>query len=407
MKRPEEQLIMSEEDKFTPLSSILSEESYKKPEEPSVVDGDNKEKTTTKIEDVPNEADKFTPLSDLGKPKPKVEDDNEVENEEEETTEEESDVIENEEEESKSVNIELSEVFDFFVNNNLLNVPEDFKFDGTEEKFNQALQYDQILRDQMAIAKIEQSIQDENIYKLIEHGIAGGKFADVAGLFSAMQQQLNLENVDISNEKQAEDILYKYYTEVNKFTPERARRFVTITKEQDILQEEAKIAVDHYKDFYEKEQVRIDKEAKDKKVYSEKVFQEKVKGVQTAVKELGYSGTVAKNLVTLMAPVIDTDNNNKPVYKDDGQPMLWFEVVLDQIQENPAHLTQLLGLIQGYDPKEGFASIQKQQTKSKESENNKSTFDMFNKIKRTKGGAAVGGENIKYVPPAPNSYETQ
>ena len=108
-----------------------------------------------------------------------------------------------------------------------------------------------------------------------------------------------------------------------------------------------------------------------------------------------------------MSPVIDTENSNKPVYKEDGQPMLWYEVVLDQIQDNPAHLTQLLGIIQGYDAKEGFASIKKQQEKVKESSNNKSTFDMFNKIKRTKGGTAIGGENVKYVPPAPNSYETQ
>lgn len=410
MKTPEEQLIMNESDKFASLDSIISEENYEEPAEPAVVDSDDKSSKESAEKSAeenlpPAEAEKFTPLSKLKDGnQPETADDNAEEDSEEEP---ESDVIENDDDKKDNKPAEgLNDVFNFFVENQYLNLPEDFEFDGTEESMQKAFELDQQVRNTMAWNTLENSIQDPMVFKLIEYGINGGSFAEINNLIETTQAAIDVNNMDVTDPDQAEKILTKYYQEVSKFSPDRVKKFVALTKEQDILEEEAKVALDYYKDHYSKEQQRLEQEAKQKKEIAEQSFKEKLSGIQTAAKDLGYSGDVAKNVAMLVAPVIDTENGNKQVYKDNGQPMLWYEVVLDQIQENPLHLTQLLGILQAYNETDGLGKSINQQKKTEQSNKNLKSFDTLNKLKRTKGGGTANpGSGSKYTPPAPDSYD--
>jgi hypothetical protein len=230
--------------------------------------------------------------------------------------------------------------------------------------------------------------------------LKAGQFADLNAMFSAVNEGAQLDKIDITKEADAKTLLAKYYQDVNKFDAKRAEGFVQVALEQGTLKDDAALALKHYKDENEKRQTTLAAEAEAKRRFAETSFNNLRQGVVAATKELNYSGEVLKGVQTMMAPVIDSANGNKQVYKEDGTPMLWYEVVMEDVRENPKHLTQLLAMLQSYDSKEGFKIVQNQQ-KAEQSVGNKEAFDMLTKLKKNHVSDSVGTADAKTFVPNP------
>lgn len=397
---------ITEPQQFTSLTSIIRDESAEPVTEASVVDTDAPETETkepkggSEDEILPTpEAEKYAPLGSDKKVQEEVKD---GVIEAPETAEDKDDSPE--QPDTKGGPVSPEDTFNFFKEAGLLHIPKDFTFDGTEETFQKLVEYDQQAREYYAAERLKNSIKDPKVFDLINHGMQGGAFADVAKMFELTQEQLNLESLDITKESDAEKLVRKYYKEVAKFPEAQTERFIRSAKSEETLENDAQVALKYYKEHTEAEKVRLNTEAAEKKRAAEVEFSQKIAGITAAVKEANYQGEVLNGISSLVSPVVDS--TNKQVFKEDGQPMLWYEVVVDQVSQNGKHLTDLLAFLQGYDVEKGFAKIAEQKKTTEQTKEAKSAFEMFNKIgKKGKGGANDITDGQVWVPTPPNSYD--
>lgn len=407
MKQPmSSSLVMPESEKYESLDNIIREENHVPITEPAVVSSDEpaKETATTKVEEqLPaSEESKYTPLSDVVKSETTdTEQEAEDSKKEDKPNSSESAVVETPKEAPTTDN---SDPYSFLVDGGLLNTPEGFEFDGTEESFNKLVEYDQQVRDYQSMQRIEQGIQDPKVFELIQHGLEGGRFADMGKMFEVSQGSLDIEAIDPSNDSEAEKVLARYYKEVAKFSNEQSARYIEAAKDQDTLEGDAKHAIEHFKGHYEKEKVKLTEEAKAQKAEAAQVMKHRIQGVAETIKTNGYKGDVVKGISTLLSPV--HDENNRQVFKEDNSPMLWYEVQVERIAENPQHLTEFLALLQSYDDNKGFSQVKGRSDAKESTKKNKAAFDAFMKLKgKQKAGSIGEGNNAPYVPPAPDSYD--
>lgn len=411
---------------FTPLDDLIREEELENIQtEPSVIDSEAPEDTPPaepkeddkkkKEENLPpSVASKFKSLSELADDGEEVVGGDDDSTTVPETTTDEDDeggsVVDDKSKEDTLNNdapVSLEDTFNFFTESGLLAVPEGFEFDGSEEKFNEALQYHQQYQQQAAMQNIKNQIQDPRVYELIKHGIEGGKFSDLNKMFDSVSTQINLDGLDPEKETDAENLMRKYYKDVAKFTKEQSDRYISTLKEQETLTSEAKLAKTYLSEQAASEKERFDKETAQKRAMSQQAFNNRIQGVSKAIQTEGYQGEVVKGITNMLNGVVGQDNQQ--IYKEDGTPMLWYEAQVEMLADKPEHLAQFLAFMQGYTPENGFAEFSKQKQKTEKSKKNKSSFELFNKMKRTKGGSAggsqEGGGKKPFVPTPPDSYD--
>jgi len=405
-------LIETEFPTYTPLDEIIrEEEGVGQNVEPVVVDSDKDKQDNPENKETPKSGlatppgtPEYTPLNELEKG---IEPEGDKEQDKDKTKEQDKDGVIEDNEPTVGGEVSIENTLTFFKEAQLLHFPENFEFkDLTEEKLQEVLEYDQKVRNYLAVEGIKSNIQDPRVFDLINHGIQGGKFADLESMFKITSEAISYDGIDVTKQPDAEKVLHKYYTEVAGFSEEKANRFVNASKMEDNLSEDAKEALDKLKEANKHKKEALDREAAQKKQHSEEQFKSVVTGLSQAVKEQGYKGEVLDGIKLMMSPVVD--NTNKQVFKDNGLPMMWYEVVIENVATNPDHLAQFLAFMQTYNDKEGFTKGIEQKQKTEDSKKNVSIFDSFMKIAKPKGGGAPAGQNndgIKYVPPKPNSYD--
>jgi len=102
----------------------------------------------------------------------------------------------------------------------VLETPEDFQFDekDPEGSILKAAEYTA----QINYAKAEQAllaeVQDKNLAGLIQHGIEGGKFADLEKYFSATKQEIDFERIDLDKEENQIKVYREYLKGTGRFT---------------------------------------------------------------------------------------------------------------------------------------------------------------------------------------------
>lgn len=296
------------------------------------------------------------------------------EKEEEESTEEKEKPV------RKSIETddpELKEVIDQFERARelgmFMGLPDDFKFDGSPEKTEEAFRIDQETRQALAFQQVESQIQDPYLKEVVEYGINGGKFADVKKYLETQKSYLEISNLEIKDDTTAKEVLTK---ELKNKGLKDSVIALAIEKHEDegTLQEEAKEIVKNWTKQKETEKRTLELQAKQAKEQEARENAEYERNFIETLKKSNLPKQKQDQVLGAFDPI-----------NIDGNTYTRYELIRSTIENNPEHFIQYLDLLNSYNPKTGFELSQiKNQGKT---EQTKKIHDiLFKSGSKPKGG---------------------
>lgn len=253
-----------------------------------------------------------------------------------------------------------------------MGLPDDFKFDGSPEKTEEAFRIDQDTRNSLAFKQLESQIQDPYLREAVEYGINGGKFADMKSYLQAQKSYLEISNLEIKDDTQAKDVITKELKQkglkdnVIKLTLEQHEDEGTLlTEAQDIVKTWTK-----------------EKEAQKKQLEAQSRQQREAEERENKEYERNFIDTLKKT--NLPKQKQDQVLGAFDPINIDGNTYTRYELIRSTIENNPEHFIQYLDLLNSYNPKTGFELSQfKAQGKT---EQTKKIHDiLFKSSSKTKG----------------------
>jgi hypothetical protein len=225
--------------------------------------------------------------------------------------------------------------FDFMKESNLLMVPDDFEFDGSSEKLEEAHEKTLATMQELAYGAIMQRLPEE-VQGLLQYAIKGGTDYES---FLKRGEAFNTET-----EEGQIAIIKHYYKNNVKWDDAKIERYLTKSDVSDIAQEAEDIKRELEESSSEQRKAKIaEQEA------LERASIEQQKAVQTKIVDtIGKAGFIEEPRKQPLKNFIFN-----AVRKEDGKATD-FQRALNQIQTNPEHLIQLADLLMDYDKKDGL-----------------------------------------------------
>jgi len=138
--------------------------------------------------------------------------------------------------EEEDDDIPIDGYYNFLKEYGVLDVPEDFKFEGTPESMEEAME---VTKRNMT-AKVSQAIWEhlpDDFKPLLEYGLNGGK--SLQEYLRAYNTEVDLENIDLSEEVNQKAIIREYYKQTTPKNDEQIERMLTRLESMGGLDEEA------------------------------------------------------------------------------------------------------------------------------------------------------------------------
>jgi hypothetical protein len=235
---------------------------------------------------------------------------------------------------------ELKVYFNHLNQMGILRAPEDFEFDGTYEKLEEALSKtkDSLFDD--AKNALQATLPDD-FKALIDYALAGGNSIDA---YIDAYSNKDIENLDLSKLENQRKVLYECYRQTTQYKPEKITKMIDRYEELGTIEAEALDALE----------VLTEEKARRKEELVENARAEREAAQATIEKE-------RTNIATAIDGFLDDKvraNSMKaflfnPV-KDERGTTTKFNQVIQSISSNPQHLAQLVDILLEYDPKAGI-----------------------------------------------------
>lgn len=238
----------------------------------------------------------------------------------------------------------LTAYYEFLQEQEYLDLPEDFQFDGTPEKFQEALDLTKkATYDKTAQAFFEHLPDD--FKPLLTYALKGGESVDD---FIKLYSTQEFERLDPTKEEDQKAILFQYYKQQNaNYDDAKIHRIIARLNEDDLPE----AAQESYNELLEQKAERqaqlIQKAEADNQARAEDNRQ-KVEALNKAIE--------TTNLL---------DDNRRTKVKgfffnrltvNGGEPTTEFNHTIQQIFSNPEHQAQLADILLDYDPKKGLST---------------------------------------------------
>jgi len=231
--------------------------------------------------------------------------------------------------------------FEFLKEQGILDVPDDFEFDGSTESLIEALEITKENLGRRGFQKVMSSLPQSTQEALL-YAINGG---DLSKYYSTAKD-LDLDSYDLESAKDQREVIRLYYELTTEHSPEKIERLVNrIAVDENDLKEEAIDALNYLKDFDRKRKEDLIQE---QRYRMEAARQETQKFIETTVNTIDS---------------LELPNNRKaklknfmfqPVETGDGVVTTSFAESLSLIKKNPKHLAELANIVMGYNPEKGF-----------------------------------------------------
>lgn len=256
-----------------------------------------------------------------------------------------------------------SSIFDVFVENGILSLPENFEFDGSEDSILKLIEHSTKVQQEKAQEELMSKFPPDT-QRLIQYSLNGG---DINEFFNTAQQFDDLSNVDITTSENQRKVLEHYYKTTSKHDDDRIKRIIDKLESTGVLEESALEAVEDLQDLKEQKlQEMIDKREQDK-IDQEKRITAYTESITKTLEESQLDITTKSKIKSL---IFD------PVKTQDGVVNKYY-LTLSQIEKNPQHLVQLSELLADYDPEKGL-----QLTTIKQQANKKGLDQVKNLLQR-------------------------
>ena len=275
-----------------------------------------------------------------------------------------------------------STLFETMMEMGLIMVPEDFKFDGTEDSLQEAINHDFNLRQEMAVQEIESKIEDAGIREIVAAGLKGGKFLDIVEFVSDKRKEVAIEDLDLNKEENARSYLTEVY-KARGIKLSKIEALLDAAEADDTLipdakeERDAEVAVlkEKRKKAADAAKKAQDEDRKQRLEYEQKFTQALTKAEMPTSKKTAVLSAVQN--------VVSVNGNQMPE---------WHYKLL-QIQNKPEDFIALLDILAGYDPKKGLGKPAKAASGAAD-DKDKSTKSLLNKLAgETKGTKIGGGRN--------------
>lgn len=222
----------------------------------------------------------------------------------------------------------------------VLNVPDDFEFDGSVEKMDEAV----ALTRQRLIDEARAELQDtlpEDFRALLDYAKAGGR--DLNAYINAYAPK-NTDNLDLSKLDDQRQVLYDYYKEATSFDDEKINRLIDRLEEKGDLEEEAKTTVSELVQIREQRKQNLVAQAEQQAQAIRAQEEQEKANIYNAIDTRVTDKTRAAQIKNFVY---------QPVTTKEGQTTKLNQVI-QAISSNPEHFTQLADLLYDYDPKKGI-----------------------------------------------------
>ncbi|GIU70135.1 MAG: hypothetical protein KatS3mg002_1371 [Candidatus Woesearchaeota archaeon] len=326
-------------------------------------------KTTIEPVDTPSFEDEEPVKKKSNYLKEELEEPEEQENEHEEI--EQNELSESDIEEVKSLFQKMQDMGVF------IGLPEDFEFDGTPEKLEEAFQIDQDTRYALVQKDLLSRIQDPMLREAIDYGINGGTLADFDTYLQLQKDLLNAE-IEIKNEEQAKNLIIKKLQSQGIKDDKIIELYLEdIEDTKGTFMEAGKEAAEYFKKEVEKRKEMLVQQAKQIEAEERAVQEEYEKAFINALKESKMSQKAQDTILSMFDPIRLKNGVSYPRH----------ELIRYQIEENPAHYIQFLDFLATYDPEKGF-DISKFKSQGK-TEQTKKIYDILKQSETKSKGRTV------------------
>ena len=221
-------------------------------------------------------------------------------------------------------------------------LPDDFEFDGSEEKFREAYELTSQRRREQAVTEVIGSLPEE-FQMAVQYGLQGGQsLTDFVGQVS---NEIDYETVDTSDPVTQKRLLREYFKASTKYDDNKIESFIDKLEKLDSLEEEAEDAADYLKNFHER---RREEMLEQQRLQQQKAQEEADKIRRTemqAVDSADYLTNKQKKAIKAQMFNVTKKNNFEAtgtVHK------------LGSVFNNPEHKVQLAMLLDLYDEQKGF-----------------------------------------------------
>ena len=234
--------------------------------------------------------------------------------------------------------------FSYLKEAGVINVGDDFEYDGSDEKLQEAIE----LTRQKTRAEIEEDFQadlPEDFQALFQYAKAGGK--DLNKFLSAYAP-VDLENLDINIESNQERIIRETYKRTTNKTDESIERIISKLRDREELAEAAQESLEDLVEFQKERKANLLVEQQQAEVKERKAYEDDIRAFNDTLKTYKTEPKRREDIRKFFSP----SYNDVPK----------FNKVLQSIRENKEHLIQLADILMDYDPKKGISTerIEKQ-----------------------------------------------
>lgn len=312
---------------------------------------------TPPIETPPNATSEETPEDDL-----------------EETTEETPDLdLSPEENEAKAL-AETS--FELLKEYGVVSLPDDFKFDGTAESFEKALEITKENLKEQTARNLWETLP-EDFKPLLQYALAGGK--DLQS-YLEVHTQPDYSEIDLSDPNNQRQVMYDYWALTSNYSPEKINRMIDALDKAGDLESEALETAQELKDIIEERKEQLIQEATLAEENEKKLIQEQTTKITEVIQALpNVDKTRKSRLQTFMFT---------PVKYEEGYST-GLNRTIQQVTSNPEHFVQLADLLADYNPDKGFSFERlKTQIETQKNKNFKDIIDKLESKSKVKGTPA-------------------
>jgi len=233
----------------------------------------------------------------------------------------------------------LKVLFEYAKEKGIFDLPDDFEFDGTPTKIDEALSLSRSRRRETTRAELLSELASD-LKPLLNELTGGGSIQE----FLQVYNEPDYDNLDLSNEDIQRAVIFEYFQRTTKHPPEKIEKLIERLEPED-LEAEALDAIEYMKEF-----TRQKREALISKVEQEKLEREALIKEQT---------TKLTSLIDTN-PALDESRKSRlktfmfvPV-KDGDLYSTQLSKTMAQITANPEHLLQLADILADYNPSRGL-----------------------------------------------------
>lgn len=230
----------------------------------------------------------------------------------------------------------------FLQENDLIEIPEDYDFQGTPDQIQEVFEYTKKTRSDKAIQSVFQQLPDD-FKPLLEYALRGGtSLQDYMDTFSD-----DLSNYGLDTEEDQKEILFKYYKETSPYPDDKIERLISRFNDEEELRLEAADAYQELLQIREEKKRELIVEAQAQREAYRADLEQKTISLNKAIEETTAIHPQRKNKVrAFFFDPIQTANS----------VTTGFNATIASILSNPEHQAQLADILLDYNHNNGFSS---------------------------------------------------